>query len=99
MALVRMKEFRVMEVFVANDRVGRAIQPRLLRERKERKDFGGHQAWNWMLILRPQSSTVARQAPTSRMTLEIVMVSELVVVCSVRMKRRKRSLSFARTTT
>jgi hypothetical protein len=42
MALERMKEFRVLEVFVANDCVGRAIQPRLLRGRKERKDFGGH---------------------------------------------------------
>jgi hypothetical protein len=55
-----MKEFGVLEVFVVNDRVGQAIQTRLSRGRKERKDFGGHQAWNWMLILRPQSSAVAR---------------------------------------
>jgi hypothetical protein len=50
MALVRMKEFRVLEVFIANDHVGRSIQPRLPRGRKERRDFGGHQAWNRMLI-------------------------------------------------
>jgi hypothetical protein len=79
-ALARMKEFKVIEVFVANDCVERAIQPCLTKGRKERKDFGGHQAWNWVRILPPQSSAVAWRAPTSRMTLENVMVSELVVV-------------------
>jgi hypothetical protein len=37
MALVRMKEFRVLEVFVVNDRVERAIQSCLPRGRKERR--------------------------------------------------------------
>jgi hypothetical protein len=41
MALARMKEFRVLEVFVANDCAERVIQPCLLRRGKERKDFGG----------------------------------------------------------
>jgi hypothetical protein len=59
MALVRMKEFRVLEVLVANNRVERSTHPRLLRGRKQRRDFGGHQASNRMLIPRPHSSVAA----------------------------------------
>jgi hypothetical protein len=79
-ALARMKEFKVLEVFIANDCVERAIQPRLIKGRKERKDFDDHQAWNWVRILPPQSSAVAWRAPASRMALKNVMVSELVVM-------------------
>jgi hypothetical protein len=85
-----MKEFRVLKVFVASNRVGRAIQTRLPRGRRERKDFDGHQAWNKMLIPRHHSSVVARRAPPSRTILEVVMMPELAVVCLMRMKRRRR---------
>jgi hypothetical protein len=36
--LVKTKEFKILKVFVASDRAGRAIQPCLMR-RRERKDF------------------------------------------------------------
>jgi hypothetical protein len=42
--LVRMKKFRILKVFVASDRAERTTQPRLMREKRERKDFGSYHA-------------------------------------------------------
>jgi hypothetical protein len=42
--LVGTKEFRILKVFVASDHAGRAIQPRLMRRKRERKGFGGYHA-------------------------------------------------------
>jgi hypothetical protein len=60
MSLARMKDFTVLEVSITNDCVERAIQPRLPRGRKERKDLGSHLTWNKVLTLLSQSSAVAR---------------------------------------
>jgi hypothetical protein len=73
--MARMKELTILEVSVANNCIKRPIQPCLSRGRKEIKDFGGHLAWNLVLILLSQSSAVAWRALTSRMILKIVMVS------------------------
>jgi hypothetical protein len=42
--LVRTKEFRILKVFITSDHAGRAIQLRLMRIGKKRKDFGGYHA-------------------------------------------------------
>jgi hypothetical protein len=75
-----MKDLAVLEVFVAKDCVEQVIQLCLPRGRKERKDFDVRLAWSWGLTLPPQSSVMARRAPTSRMILRIVVAPESVDV-------------------
>jgi hypothetical protein len=94
MSSTRMKELKVLEVSIANDCGEQAIYPRMPRGRKEREDFDGHLAWSWVLTLLSQSLVVARPAPTSRMILRIVMVTESVDVHLTRMKRMKRKSPF-----
>jgi hypothetical protein len=85
-----MKELAVLEVLVANDYVKWVTQPCLPRGRIEREDFSIHPAWSWGLTLLPQSSIVARLAPTSRMILRAVVALESADVCLTRTKRMKR---------
>jgi hypothetical protein len=42
--LVKTKKFRILKVFVVSDRAGRTTQPRLMRGKRERKDFDSYHA-------------------------------------------------------